>query len=1034
MVATPKPVLSSRRLALGVLALGAVGVSGAAITVYLQREAIGVRLAFDYLRAHGVPADIRLDRLDLGGASGMVRLGPKGRPDLTVGRMEAQFGALPAPWRGVRPPPVKALTLTRAVLHARWIDGRLDFGSLQPLIDQALAAKPGAGGPQPDLYVHDGQLQIETPAGLLVVALDAAVQGGRVRSLHARLEPSQLSTLGVRVADVQGVLSGQATGLGALHLTGAFSAARGQEVKGAAKGAASGLTLTVEALAPNGAGRPDDAAERPLDATLRLQATRFVLQPRQGAPWRVQAGELTLDLDGQVDRRDAFAGRLRAAGRAARLARGEVEIAAAVLDLQSAAARARAGPRGVEADGPFTLALSSGGGSARLGRTVVSLAPARLQASGRLATGRDLRLQAAGAFQGGTVMTPSDAAALARQAVGGIDPPSAAPLARALQRIRLEVPAYSLDYDARRGAVLRLDRGAQARVEGGALSLRPLGRAPLMQTTSQGSTSGALALALQVRDLPYVALEAPRVELGAQGPLRAQASLAVQGGFGPADDATLHLAGAVTGQGGRWTLASTDCARLTASALRSGGKVVATGVQGEACPDGGAPMLSLDPHGWRVRAQTRNIALTLPAQGLRAQIAGAGVALDGGAGGLEGQVLVHGAAVQDVEAAPRVRPLTATGALTFAGQEVRGRLALALAKGNVPLGVLDVDALTRRGAGQATLDTGRLRFAPDGLQPGDIVPAAAHVAPRADGAVQLIGRFAWTPGAVTSSGEVSIDGLSFRSAAGRLDGVRGDIRLASLTPLVSEPDQGVTADKLETAIPLTALKAAFSLRPDSLQLKRASARVAGGAVSLDPMRLPLTPGGGTAGVLRLKGVDLQQLIAALNLASSVKLQARVDGQLPFALQSAPGGATVLRLAQGRVYADAPGRLTIARQALSGAVATAGAAGAQPNAVQDFAYQALEDLAFTTLDAEVASRGGGRLGVVFHVVGRHDPKVDRPTRIGVLALLRGHAFDKPLPLPKGTPVDLTLDTSLNLDDILNAYTHLGGASGSGAVHP
>ena len=1032
MVATPKPVLTSRRIALGVLALGAVGVSGAAITVYLQREAIGVRLAFDYLRAHGVPADIRLDRLDLGGASGAVRLGPKGRPDLTVGRVEAQFGALPAPWRGVRAPPVKSLTLTRPVLHARWVDGRLDFGSLQPLIDQALTAKGGAGGPQPDLYVHDGQLQLQTPAGLLVVALDAAVQGGRVRSLHARLEPSELSTLGVRVADVQGVLSGQATGLGALHLTGAFSAARGQGV-GTAKGAASGLTLTVEALAPNGAGRPDDAAERPLDATLRLQATRFLLQPRQGAPWRVQNGELTLDLDGQVDRQDAFAGRLHAAGRAARLAQGQVELAAAVLDLQSAAARARAGPHGVEADGPFALALSSGGGSARLGRTAVSLAPARLQASGRLATGRDLRLQAAGAFQGGTVMTPTDAVALARQAVGGVDPPSAAPLARALQRVRLEVPAYSLDYDARRGAVLRLDRGAQARVEGGALSLRPLGRAPLLQTTSRGAMSGALALALQVRDLPYVALEAPRFELGAGGAVRAQASLAVEGGFGPADDATLHLAGAVAGEGGRWTLTSAGCARLTASALRSGGKVVATGVQGEACPDGAAPLLSLDQKGWRVRAQARDIALTLP-QGLRAQVAGAGVALDGGGAGLAGQVLVHGAAAQDIEAVPRVKPLTATGALTFAGQEVRGRLAIALAKGDVPLGVVDVDALTRRGAGQATLDTGRLRFAADGLQPGDIVPAAAHIAPQADGEVQLIGRFAWTPGGVTSSGEVSTGGLSFRSAAGRLDGVRGDIRLASLTPLVSEAGQTVTADKLETAIPLTALKAAFSLQPDSLQLQRASAQVAGGAVSLDPMRLPLTPGGGTAGVLRLRGVDLQQLIAALNLANSVKLQARVDGQLPFALQPAPGGATVLRLAQGRVYAEAPGRLTIARQALSGAVATAGAAGAQPNAVQDFAYQALEDLAFTTLDAEVASRGGGRLGVVFHVVGRHDPKVDRPTRIGVLALLRGHAFDKPLPLPKGTPVDLTLDTSLNLDDILNAYTHLGGTSGSGAVHP
>ena len=112
---SPPPSLIPRRLtrrhvAFGVLTLALTGVSGAAITLYLQREAIGVRLALDYLRAHGVPAELKLDRLDLGGVSGSLRLGPGAYPDLTVGRMEAEFGALPAPWRGgVRPPPIKAL-------------------------------------------------------------------------------------------------------------------------------------------------------------------------------------------------------------------------------------------------------------------------------------------------------------------------------------------------------------------------------------------------------------------------------------------------------------------------------------------------------------------------------------------------------------------------------------------------------------------------------------------------------------------------------------------------------------------------------------------------------------------------------------------------------------------------------------------------------------------------------------------------------------------------------------------------------------
>ncbi len=205
------------------------------------------------------------------------------------------------------------------------------------------------------------------------------------------------------------------------------------------------------------------------------------------------------------------------------------------------------------------------------------------------------------------------------------------------------------------------------------------------------------------------------------------------------------------------------------------------------------------------------------------------------------------------------------------------------------------------------------------------------------------------------------------------------------------------------------------------------------------MRLPLAPNGGPiSGVLSLKGVDLDRLISVLNLSNAVSLQAKVSGALPFALQPTPQGGVALRLTNGKIAADGPGRLTIRRQALTGSVATAGAEGAQPNAVQDFAYQALENLAFSQLDASVASRPGGRLGVVFHVVGRHDPAVNKPTRIGLFALLRGHAFDKPLPLPKGTPVELTLDTSLNLDDILAAYGQLGGARraspGSAKVQP
>ena len=1036
MDASPQPIPTSRRwgarqLAFGLLTLALAGASGAAITLYLQREAIGVRLALDFLRAHGVPADLQLDRLDLGGVSGSLRLGPRARPDLTVGRLEAEFGALPAPWGGVKPPPIRALRLVQPVLHARLRDGRLDFGALQPLVDQALAAKPGAG-PSPDLSIRDGRLELDTPSGPVNLVLDADLSQGRVRSLHARLEPTDLDALGLRVGRVEGVLSAQAAGADTLHLTAAFSAAAGH----AALSAAAGLTLSLEALAPNGAAGLLQAGDRPLDAVVRLRATRFALQPHHGAPLSLRGADLTLDLDGGVSRQGVFTGRLHATGRAAQLARAGVQLDGAALQLQSAKARASSTKAGVTAQGPFTLAVSTRSGRVRSDGLQANLGASSLSAAGRLSMDRSLAVQAQGALQAGGGLAAKDAVRLAGRSLGGVDGAAAATLARALNRVTLRAPAYALSFDSRRGASLHLPQGLQAQVSGGELALRPQGGAPVVQTRATGEVAGGFALALRVKGLPQVDLDASHVTHSASGAVQLQAKLAARGSLGPVKDGALRLAGEVDERDGRWSLAARDCAAVSAGALLSGGRAAATEVRAQLCPRPAGPLLSVQPHGWRVAAVVRDAAFAAPAAQVKVQLGSADLALAQASQGPGGRIDLRGLAVQDTAPVARMRPLAADGVVTLAAGEVQGRFTLALAQGNLPLGVLTLAARPAEGAGQATFDTGRLSFAAKGLQPGDIAPAAGKALPEAQGPLDLVARAAWTRAGLTTSGEVRTDGFSFKSPAGRIDNLRGDIRLASLQPLLSAPGQTVDADRLETLVPLDDLHAAFTLAADRLDLDNASATVAAGRASLDAMRLPLTPGAPISGVLRIRDVDLDRLIAVLNLANSVSLKAQLGGVLPFALQPEAGGGTALRVFDGKLYAEGPGRLTIRRQALTGAVATAGAAGAQPNAVQDFAYQALEDLAFSQLDAEVGSRPGGRLGMVFHVVGRHDPPVDRPTRIGLFALLRGHAFDKPLPLPKGTPVELTLDTSLNLDDILAAYGRMNGAParGSATVQP
>ena len=186
--------------------------------------------------------------------------------------------------------------------------------------------------------------------------------------------------------------------------------------------------------------------------------------------------------------------------------------------------------------------------------------------------------------------------------------------------------------------------------------------------------------------------------------------------------------------------------------------------------------------------------------------------------------------------------------------------------------------------------------------------------------------------------------------------------------------------------------------------------------------MPLEPGKTISGAVVIQHLNLGELIAASSLADKVKLEAVVDGRLPFTF-----GPEGLRFHEGRITAVRPGRLEIARTALTGVAASpADAPGAPPaqtgqvNAIQDFAYQAMENLAFDQLEAGVNSTDKGRLGILFHIKGRHDPKVAEKAKVGILDLLRGRAFDKRIALPAKTPVDLTLDTSLNFDELLAAW--------------
>ena len=75
-----------------------------------------------------------------------------------------------------------------------------------------------------------------------------------------------------------------------------------------------------------------------------------------------------------------------------------------------------------------------------------------------------------------------------------------------------------------------------------------------------------------------------------------------------------------------------------------------------------------------------------------------------------------------------------------------------------------------------------------------------------------------------------------------------------------------------------------------------------------------------------------------------------------------------------------------------------------------------------------------MGVLMHLKGRHDPPKKQEIRLTLMELIRRDFLNKALPLPSGTQVDLTLDTSINLDQILKDFAEYQALRGSQAVQP
>lgn len=1014
--------------------------------VWLNRRAATRQVLIGWLERQGVDADMDIERLEMDGLVARVRIGDPADPDVTIERVEVDYG-IGAPWSkgglGVTPTRIR---LVRPVVRASVRGGKLTFGSLDPLVEKFTGRPPRPDSRSPLVIVEGARVRLDTDYGPTNILGDARIDNGKLMRLVARMPATAFKSGEAEARGLSAAVDLTTTGDRiALRLD---AAAEHATVPGLA-GDTARLILTGNLPYPDFKGRKGDgrAALNAAFTAARLSSgatTARGVDARLGFNGQTAGWIETFriagagDLDVRAARIDgpaaASGARLRlddARTEFSRDARGfgwRLEGPATVVAARASgagldgtgitvrAARMTLGGRGaaLEAQGPVTLAAD------RLAWDDLVLTGARAGGRMDLVVDQGARLDATGSLTAARGSWPLFGP------VGRDDVPELAGMKQALSAFAVDIPAFSVTAGSS-GARVVLTRPATLRpANGGVLTLRPAA-GPIFSAARGQLGGGALSLtATRGRGLPEAAFSIPDWRLtptGFTAALDGRAAL----DFGLAKGITVQTRGQLTSSSGRVTYVAAGCGPVTVERLEMDESDV-TELAGQICP-AARPLASIADGGWRSDGTVRGFSADAPFLALHFRdIQGGFIAL-GGPRGITLDTRVAGATVSDATTPLRFNPLGATGSARMTGSDWTG--AFDLTRKGAALGRLTLSHDGAAGVGGIVIDAPSIVFAEGGLQPGDLSPLAGDfVGSPASGSVGFNGRIDWRADAEgTSSGRLTIPNLDFASPAGPVTGLRGTVDFINLAPLTAAPGQRLTADKLQAFTPLTDIELTFGLDKAAITLEGGDLAVAGGRVSIEPFAIPLDPTQPITGVIVLDKVQLGQVIAGSGFGDKVMLDALVSGRLPFT-STREGG---VRITGGNLAAVQPGRLSIAREALSGLEAGGGGEGVPPNTIQDLAYQAMENLSFDLLSAEVNSLDEGRIGVLFRIRGRHDPPQKQELRISIADFISREFLNHELPLPSGTGIDLTLDTTLNLNQLVGDLLELNRAR-SGQASP
>jgi hypothetical protein len=990
-----------------------VAATAGSVLAYNARRELARDALVSWLQERGVESELEFETFDLGSVDARLRIGPRADPDVTAELAEVRYG-FTGFWNGqplgVR---VSSVRLVRPVVKASYRNGKFSLGSLDPLVEEFSKRPPQPDRGQPKILIEGGRIALDTDYGRMSARADARLEDGRLMLLTAQITPGELKGRGFTVS------------LGTAELRAATTGRRIDVLVRAPirRVTAGGVSARDVSLRFDAQGPYPDLKRQRGDGPIFARLSASAAEAAQGGS-RLSGLELAAQFEGTA------AGWL------------ETLVLSGDATANLTAQRATLGEAQAQA-----IAVRANATHLKWGRKGGDVLAADLWAETTLgsASAADASLRKTNLVLAGPVglMRGAPSFALKGHATGqggwsglgaatGADTPETAALKRAVRDFRFDAPSFGVALS--KGALSgRLSAPLRIRTAGGGEAvLAPVGPRPLY-----ASGEGAFHVTTRGGGLPAVDLAVDRYRATAEAIL-AQVDLKAKGSFGPLIGAELSTSGQARLSGGALSFSAARCTPFSLARLEMG-ENDAEGLSGKLCPSA-APLVRVADGGWRVRGEAREVAADVPfLQAHVGNVAGA-VDLRGQGAALRVDAAIRSADIEDIAPERRFNPVKASGQATLGD----GQLWRAAFTVTDPLGRKLGDArLIHRPDGRGGLDfaSGDLVFSEGGLQPADLSPLAAAIGSPATGEVSFTGQMSWTPQTTASGGRLDIRRLDFRSPAGPVTGLSGQVELTSLVPLTVAPGQVLRAEAIATAVPLTGAELTFGLADETLRVEGATFVAGGGTLALEAFEIPLAPGSNWGAVLDVNGVQISDFVEASPFGDRVDMDAKLTGKVPF--QVTPQG---VRVTNGQLHAIQPGRLSIQREALvdvaaeGGAITTEAAVPAvappppETNTFTEFAYQAMEHLAFDTLQAQVNSQPDGRLGVLFHIKGEHSPPQKQEIRLSILDVIRQTYLTKPLPLPSGTKVDLTLDTTLNLDELLDDFAEYQALRSSQAVQP